>query len=98
MSDDRKRATLVPVYQRIFEFEEWQGIAKKLFGRDLPKLSVEQPPGDNDGKSRRAGFGGPPESAEHKMLKEYVAKNGRLFGAPSKAIAETEWDIPSGDE
>lgn len=82
LSKAEKRAVLQPVHDAIYSFEDWDDVARAAFGDDLPAPKVEKKKGENDGKARRLGFGGPPESGEHLRLKEFVAANPRQFGAP----------------
>ena len=78
-----RRQLLEPIRHEIYNFPSWAKVASSVFGVRkkivVATLLGEQ---EQDGKARRAGFGGPAEGAEHKMLKEYVAKFPRKFGAP----------------
>lgn len=79
----KQREALLPVYEDIFKFNGWPQIARKAFGISvLTKPESQQLQPERDGKAKRLGFGGPPESHEHRRLKEYVQKNPKLFGAP----------------
>jgi hypothetical protein len=82
LTDPQKREVLLPVFNDIFDFKEWSRIARKAFNVSVPNQKVQEKTGESDGKARRLGFGGPAESDEHRHLKEYVANNPRLFGAP----------------
>ncbi|MFB6418564.1 hypothetical protein [Bradyrhizobium tunisiense] len=81
LTPSEKREVLLPVYEDIFKFEGWPRLARKVFGISLAKPA---PPvvGENDGKARRRGYGGPAESEQHIRLKNHVADNPKLFGAP----------------
>ena len=62
----------------------------------VPPAAVE---GESDAKSRRLGWGGPPESEEHRKLKEYVAEHPSEFGAPKECKeGMVEWRLLSTDE
>jgi len=81
LTPSEKREILLPVYEDIFKFKGWPRIARKVFGITLAKPSPSVV-GESDGKARRRGYGGPAESERHILLKNYVASNPKLFGAP----------------
>lgn len=85
------------LHESVWSFNEWRKIGKKAFGAEfVPPAAVE---GESDGKSRRLGWGGPPESEEHRKLKEYVAEHPSEFGAPKECKeGMVEWRLLSTDE
>lgn len=94
----QKRVVVKAVQDEVFDYNRWPEIAEKLFGKKPEQLEPE-PPGECDGKLKRAGYGGPGESVEHLRLKKFVAENGHLFGAPLGAgPGQTEKILDSGDE
>jgi hypothetical protein len=82
LTDDQKRAMLRPVHDAIFDFQDWDRVARKAFDGWVPNQDEATDNGESDGKGRRLGFGGPAESDEHRRLKEYVARNPKRFAAP----------------
>lgn len=99
LTDQQKREVLLPVYNDIFAFKEWPRIARKAFNVSVTNKTMQEEAGESDGKAKRLGIGGPAESEEHRRLKEYVAKNPRLFGAPKGCkIGVTEKLLKSFDE
>ena len=97
LNDDQKRVIVERLHESVWSFNEWRKIGKKAFGAEfVPPPPVE---GESDGKSRRLGRGGPPESKEHRKLKEYVAKHPNEFGAPKECKeGMVEWRLLSSDE
>ena len=94
-----KRALLIPVHEAIFNFNNWDAIALRAFPGKIKRSDLVVKKGESDGKARRLGFGGPAESAEHKRLKEYVARNPKMFGAPKGSKSgRTELRLESSDE
>jgi hypothetical protein len=75
-----KRSVIHAVHEAVWNVRDWSGIGKKAFGQKYHAEPATS--GEEDGKLRRHGFGGPPESNEHVRLKEYVAAHPRRFGAP----------------
>jgi hypothetical protein len=82
LDDDHKRAVLRPVHDAIFSFKHWDRVARNAFKGTLPDDEEDIDNEESDGKAGRLGFGGPPESEEHRRLKAYVARNPKRFGAP----------------
>jgi hypothetical protein len=97
LSDEQKHVILERLYESVWSFNEWRAIGKKVFGAAFVAPPVVD--GERDGKARRLGWGGPPESSEHKRLKEYVAKHPSVFGAPKECKeGVVEWRLLSADE
>lgn len=99
LNDEQKRAALLPVFDAIYNFPSWERIAHSAFEGFVPEPDFEADLGESDGKTARLGFGGPAESPEHRRLKEFVAENPRLFGAPNgSARGEVERRLKTCDE
>lgn len=103
LSRDEKRAWLAHCADAVFRYPEWDALYRKAFPDGKPLNVLEDrkviSPEEEDGKSRRSGFGGPAESEEHKALKEFIAKSPQaLHGRFRSAITETESRLLSGDE
>jgi hypothetical protein len=97
LSVAQKRQALGPVLDDVWNFDDWRGVARKVFGNRVSTPS--KPVGEQDGKTKRLGYGGPPESPEHLKLKRYVASNPARFGAPKGcARGETEKRLETCDE
>jgi hypothetical protein len=96
LSDEQKRAVLRPVHDAIFNFNNWDRIARSAFN---VRAGLDRAHGESDGKASRLGFGGPAESEEHRRLKEFVAANPKRFGGPDGcAKGEIEKRLESYDE
>ena len=74
LGPNEKRAALVPIYDDIYNYDQWPRVAKRTFGITVKDVDAGE---ENDGKSTRLGLGGPAESIEHKRLKEFVAASPR---------------------
>ena len=97
LSAKNKRVLIERLHESVWSFNDWRAIGRKVFGAAF----VSPPPieGESDGKARRLGWGGPPESEEHQRLKEYVAKHPRKFGAPKECKeGVVECRLQSADE
>lgn len=99
LPNKKKRALLIPVHEAVFNFNDWDAIARRAFRGKFNKNELAVDAGENDGKASRLGFGGPAESTEHRRLKEYVARNPKQFGAPKgSTVGKTELRLESCDE
>lgn len=81
LSKQEKRKVVDRERRKVFRYDNWQQINKKLFGVGaLSKL--RKPKGSEvDGFSANGlNFGGPAESQEHKKLKEWVATHPQKLG------------------
>lgn len=93
----QKRQALAPVHDDVWNYPHWRDVARKVFGSGAS--TPPKPPGEQDGKAGRLGFGGPAESKEHLKLKEYVATHPARFGAPKGCVrGEVEKRIETSDE
>ncbi len=64
----------------------------------LGAICTETDEGEPKGDALRRGYGGPPESDEHRRLKFFVQAHPERFGAPVGCAAEAERLLKSGDE
>jgi hypothetical protein len=97
LSVTQKRQALAPVLDDVWNFDDWRGVARKVFGKQVS--TPAKPSGEQDGKTQRLGYGGPAESPEHSRLKRYVASNPARFGAPKGCVrGETEKRVETCDE
>jgi hypothetical protein len=97
LSVSQKRVSLRAVHEAVWHYEKWRSIGRKAFGEEF--VAPPDLVGEDDGKSRRLGFGGPPESYEHRRLKEYVAAHPKQFSAPKGCKkGETEKRLDTLDE
>ena len=97
LDDVEKREIINRLHESVWDFPRWRQVGKLAFGRKF--VPPEPAPGEGDGKAKRLGFGGPPESENHLRPKEYVANHPREFGAPrdcKKGLME--YRLPSADE
>jgi hypothetical protein len=91
----RKREIVEQERQKVLAYTNWRALAEDLYG-NLPELSrvVLEQTQDYEPK-----HGGPPESDEHKRLKEWVLSNPERIGiAASPDYAAPEEVLLSGDE
>jgi hypothetical protein len=85
--------------RKVFRYENWQQINKKLFG-DGPLSKLRKRQGrEVDGFSKNGmNYGGPAESEEHKKLKEWVATHPQKLGLrKSFGNGVSESSLLSGD-
>lgn len=93
-----KQQVIRPFFHHVYSYSKWDEVAQNVFGVTAP-IKIATEPGESDGKAKRAGFGGPAESPEHRSLKENIAKRTKEFGAASdvkKGICE--FRLPAWDE
>jgi hypothetical protein len=97
LSVTQKRQAVAPVHDDVWNFKDWRDVARKVFGN---AVSIPlKPAGEQDGKEKRLGFGGPAESPEHFRLKKYVAAHPFRFGAPKGCSkGEMEKRLETQDE
>lgn len=87
----RRREIVQAELQHIYAYPHWGEVLEEL---ELDPAKIDF---TNEVIKAAGGFGGG-ESAAHKCLKEYVAKNPHLVGLPkSTAEGTTEYGLPSGD-
>lgn len=81
VSKQEKREVIDRERRKVFRYENWQQINKKLFG-DEPLSKLRKPQGcEVDGcSSNGMNYGGPAESEEHQKLKEWVATHPQKLG------------------
>jgi hypothetical protein len=97
LDDAQKKEIITRLHESVWDFPRWRQVGRLAFGQKF--VPPELPPGESDGKMKRLGFGGPPESENHLRLKEYVANHPREFGAArdcKKGLMEHR--LPSADE
>jgi hypothetical protein len=99
LTTSKKREVLQPVHDDVFGYRKWNKMAHRLFGPQVGEADESERARERDGKGRRLGFDGAPESKEHKRLKGYVSAHPRRFGAPAECPAGKEEKVlDSGDE
>lgn len=87
----RRREIVQAELQHIYAYPHWDRVLEEL---ELDPAKIDF---TNEVINASGGFGGG-ESAAHKRLKEYVAKNPHLVGLPkSTPKGATEYGLPSGD-
>lgn len=99
VSKQQKRKVVDSERRKVFRYENWQKINKKLFG-DGPLSKLRKPQGrEVDGFSTNGmNYGGPAESEEHRKLKEWVAAHPQKIGLRKsfgKGVSESS--LLSGD-
>jgi len=99
VSKQEKRKVVDRERRKVFRYENWQQVNKKLFG-DGPLSKLRKPQGSEvDGFStNRMNYGGPAESEEHQKLKEWVATHPQKLGLRKsfgKGVSESS--LLSGD-
>lgn len=87
----RRREIVQAELQHIYAYPHWEEVLEEL------ALNLAETDFSNDVIKASGGFGGG-ESAAHKRLKEYVARNPHVIGLPkSTPEGATEYGLPSGD-
>lgn len=87
----RRREIVQAELQHIYAYPHWDEVLEEL------ELDPAETDFTNEVIKASGGFGGG-ESAAHKRLKEYVAKNPHVVGLPkSTPEGATEYGLPSGD-
>jgi hypothetical protein len=87
----RRREIVQAELQHIYAYPHWDEVLEEL------ELDPAETDFTNEVIKAAGGFGGG-ESAAHKRLKEYVAKNPHVIGLPkSTPEGTTEYGLPSGD-
>ena len=87
LSSKKKKTLVDTVLAEIYTYSKWLEI--------LELLKLEPPYFPSLPKISRVGGG---EGEEHKVLKQFVAKNPILFGLPKTCpVGEVEYLLPSGD-
>jgi len=99
VSKQEKRKVVDRERRKVFRYENWQQINKKLFGGG-PLSKLRKPQGrEVDGFSTNGmNYGGSAESKEHKKLKEWVATHPQKLGLRKsfgKGVSESP--LLSGD-
>jgi hypothetical protein len=84
LSRRAKREMLQPVFDDVYAFPRWEDVARRAYAIKIAPAKSSGRAGENDGKGRRLGLGGPAESPEHLRLKEFVQRHPRKFGAPRR--------------
>jgi hypothetical protein len=87
----RRREIVQAELQHIYAYPHWNDVLQEL------ELDPSETDFTNEVANASRGFGGG-ESAAHKRLKEYVARNPHVIGLPkSTPEGTTEYGLPSGD-
>lgn len=98
LGNRRRLAVVEEVRRDVRSFDRWDSIYRAIYGTNPPRVPLPKKFTEKDGKppetSRPRGAG---ESAEHRLLKEWAAKNPQALGLALGMKGTPEKDLLSGD-
>jgi hypothetical protein len=98
MSQRQRNDLIEKAAEDVYAYADWPEVYRKAFRAKPPSSDPAEliKGSEVDGHGR---FGGPAESEEHRLLKEYIRSHPTLVGAPkTNDIANVEEMLLSGDE